>query len=257
MFFCFENIRTGFFWTCQFVFWLAAGLAVLNRFCVGVGVEGYLVAGLFGCFVSVIFILLHLSGSNTGLLNFAGQNWLAAAILGTLFQVNGFVIFVLIIASTEIIWWFLLREIITPESLFVTKGLPQKSHVEKTDKKDIADAEKIIEINDDEESDESPESDWTDNKTQQITRSKTESGGEKLEGYFLVEFGNDQLTASVHVPFYPVFDKLPEVEAYLVDAVEAKLTVAKVQRFGARIDVKRANNSVNNLRLVVVVWELI
>ncbi|MDR1480583.1 MAG: hypothetical protein LBJ00_16750 [Planctomycetaceae bacterium] len=260
MFFCFRNIRTVFFWMCQSLFWLVAGLVLLNR----VEVGSSFVAGLMGCFVAVIFLLLHLSRSEMSLLNFAGQNWLAVIIFGTLFRVEGLVLFVLIIVLLEIIWWFLLRKIfILYSSCF---KIPEAGHAIVMPQNDCSnvnltaitglDLEKIVEVDSTDNAEESEEipNDCNDNKTQQMTRSKTESGGERLEGYFLVEFEGDQLTAYVHVPFCPVFERLPAVDAYLVDAVEAKLTVAKIQRFGARIDVKRANINVNSLRLVVVVW---
>lgn len=85
---------------------------------------------------------------------------------------------------------------------------------------------------------EKKEEEFDANATQQITRFRTEEGTDRLEGTFLVEFVPDQRTASVHVPFCPVFAATPMVEALLLDG-EATLSVVKPRPFGVRVDVKR------------------
>ncbi|MDR2641384.1 MAG: hypothetical protein LBC74_01175 [Planctomycetaceae bacterium] len=241
------NIRIFFFWMCQSIFYLAAALSALNRFWAGVGVSDYFVAVWLGGFIAVIFMLLHLLQADAALSGFAERNWLSAFIIGTLLGLKVFLVFILIIIVTEIIWWFLLQKIVVREFLSATNELPVEFAADKTNE---------ININNDVDTNESSELIWNNGKTQQIIRSRTELGGEKIEGYFLVEFVGDQLTASVHVSFYPMFDELPLIDAHLIDAEaakDAKLTVAKIQRFGARIDIKRTNKNIDKLRLVVVV----
>ncbi|MDR1484466.1 MAG: hypothetical protein LBT09_06545 [Planctomycetaceae bacterium] len=255
------NIRAGFFWTCQSIFWLAACLSVLNRYWFVVGVGDFFVSVLFGLFISFIFLLLHLLRPEVEFFVFVGRNWFAAMIIGTLLWVNAFLIFVLIIIVTEIIWWFLLRKIVARKFLSATNELPPQFIADKTTESNNTETEAETETETETDTDtgaeidELPELIFSDGKTQQIIRSKTDSGGERLEGYFLVEFVCGQAAASVHVPFYPAFARLPEVEAYLIDAADAKLTVAKVQHFGARVEIKRTNKNADKLRLAVVVLE--
>jgi hypothetical protein len=220
---------------------------VLNRFWLwcGVGVGDYFFAVLLGFFVALIFLLLHLSQADMLLSDFVQRNLLSAVIIGTLLWVNNFLLFVSIIIVTEIIWWFLLQKIVVckflPDSAYLHSDLTSVGSRENRENSKTPTAEFCSELV------------WDNSKTQQIIRSKTESGVEKLVCYFLVEFVEGQLAASVHVPFYPSFDKLPEVEAYLVDVLDVKLTVAKTQHFGTRIDIKRVSKSADKLRLVVIV----
>ncbi|MDR2171380.1 MAG: hypothetical protein LBP59_14655 [Planctomycetaceae bacterium] len=273
---CIKNINIGFFWACQSVFWLASFFAFLDHFWANFLLDDYFIILLFGCWVSVIFILLHLFQPETSYLIFAERNWLAALIFGVNFCVSGFLIYVSIIILAELVWYFLLQKIaarkilpkinqqpltITENEINIAKNNiatnTDSDLIVKTGNTNVAELDKIDELAESAELaefTELSESIWDAGKTQHITRRKLESGVEKLEGYFLVEFGEEQLTVSVHVPFYPVFERLPNVEAYLIDDdADAKTTVAKTQFFGARIDVKRANKNVNNLRLVVIV----
>jgi hypothetical protein len=275
-----KNIRVGIFWTCQVIFWLAACLALLNRlYASGGGVGDYWVAALLACWASVIFLLLRALKTNTTLLRFAVRNWSAAIVLGVIFQVEVFLTYIAIIIVTEIIQLFLLRKN-DGEKIWSKKNKRRAECNEIKNEYKIAkindaanndykdndykdnDADKFnIEIDDEiadeivaDESDNLSISVWEAGKTQHIIRRKMESGGEKLEGYFLVEFDENQLTVSVHIPFYPAFEQSPVVEAYLMDdTVDAKLTIARTQLFGAKIDIKRANKNVNNLRLAVIV----
>jgi len=91
--------------------------------------------------------------------------------------------------------------------------------------------------------------DFDDAMTQQIVRSRTEDGAERLEGTFLVEFAPAQQTASVHVPFCPAFETTPTVDALLLDG-KAMLSVVKPRSFGVRIDVKRQGGE--PVRILVV-----
>jgi len=73
---------------------------------------------------------------------------------------------------------------------------------------------------------------------QQIVRSRTEDGAERLEGTFLVEFTPNQRTASVHVPFCPAFETTPTVEVLPLEG-DAMASVDSPRPFGVRVDVKR------------------
>ncbi|MDR2345698.1 MAG: hypothetical protein LBE18_06495 [Planctomycetaceae bacterium] len=260
MFFSIKNISTGLFWTGQFIFWLASCLAVLNRFWAGVGSNDYCIASMMGCWVAIIFLFLHLLKPNDTCLSFGGRNWLSAIGFGVQLQADAFLIYVLIIIVTEIVWNFWLRK------LFIERNQSDKNYQQSAESIvnkpnevfenrvsniDI-DIEQANENSAIDEFDNLSSSIWQIGKTQHIIRHKTELGEDKFEGYFRVEFDENQLTVSIHVPFYPVFERLPTVDAYLVDVEDAKLTITGKQFFGVRIDVKRANKNVNNLKLAVI-----
>jgi len=80
-----------------------------------------------------------------------------------------------------------------------------------------------------------------DNIQQQIVRTKTPEGLDRLEGTFLVEFPADTLTATVHIPFCPAFERVPKVQAFPVDESDVNLRIASPKAFGVRVDVKRSN----------------
>jgi hypothetical protein len=211
----------------------------LGCFNSGVGVVDSFFAVLLGFFISVIFLLLHVSRAEMELSIFALRNWFPAVIIGMLLQFHNFFIFATIIIVTEIIWWFFLQKAVI--SKFFSQ-LNKSIEIKKTNNNNKADmidglSELLLDKG----------------KTQQIIRSKTESGIERLEGYFLVEFIEGQLVTSVHIPFYPVFEELLGVDVYLVEVADVKLTVAKKQRFGVRVDLKRENKNADKVCLVVIV----
>ena len=89
------------------------------------------------------------------------------------------------------------------------------------------------------ENDEPEEQEYFDDAvTQQIVRSRTEDGVERLEGTFLVAFAPMQQTASVHVPFCPAFETTPTVEVLPLEG-DAMASVDSPRPFGVRVDVKR------------------
>ena len=75
--------------------------------------------------------------------------------------------------------------------------------------------------------------------SQQMIRSKTSEGSDRLEGTFWAEFPEDAMTATVHIPFCPAFERNPEVQVFPVDETDAQLRIASQKTFGVRIDVKR------------------
>lgn len=91
-----------------------------------------------------------------------------------------------------------------------------------------------------------------DEATQRLVRRRTDENVDQLEGSFLVEFDEDQLTAVMHVPFCPAFDTVPNVDVFLLDEVPAKLIVSEPQIFGVRVEVKRDKSAPDRLRLVLL-----
>ncbi|GHT38485.1 hypothetical protein FACS189427_12610 [Planctomycetales bacterium] len=84
---------------------------------------------------------------------------------------------------------------------------------------------------------------WDENITHQLTRRKTQDGNELVEGMILAEFTDNQLTATVHIPFCPPFEQTPAVEAYLLEDTDATVSVSSSEVFGVRFEVKRKKNS--------------
>jgi hypothetical protein len=88
--------------------------------------------------------------------------------------------------------------------------------------------------------------------TQQILRRQTKEGTDRLEGNYLVEFFNDQSTATIHVPFCPAFDSVPKIEVFRLDNVEIKWNIFEPRNFGVRIDIKKSFCQTNRIRIMVV-----
>jgi hypothetical protein len=76
---------------------------------------------------------------------------------------------------------------------------------------------------------------------QQITRSKTAEGLDRLNGTFWVEFPAEAMTVTIHVSFCPAFERAPTVQVFPIDAPDAQLRIISPKTFGVRVDVKRNN----------------
>jgi hypothetical protein len=87
---------------------------------------------------------------------------------------------------------------------------------------------------------------------QQMTRSKTAEGLDRLDGTFCVEFPAEAMTATVHIPFCPAFENVPKVQVFPVDATEVNLRITSIKMFGMRVDVKRSDAETNSLRFAVI-----
>lgn len=72
---------------------------------------------------------------------------------------------------------------------------------------------------------------------QQMTR-RCEQGIDVLECLFRVEFAAGQREAGVHIPIWPAFAEVPEVECEPLDESEVEATAASVHTYGVRIDVR-------------------
>jgi len=90
---------------------------------------------------------------------------------------------------------------------------------------------------------------------QQMIRSKTSEGSDRLDGTFLVLFPAKAMTATVHIPFCPAFERVPKVQVFPVDEADAQLRIVTIKMFGVRIDVKRSHPTTHRLRLAVVAEE--
>ncbi|MDR1141823.1 MAG: hypothetical protein LBL62_09035 [Planctomycetaceae bacterium] len=96
------------------------------------------------------------------------------------------------------------------------------------------------------------EDSFDDSVTQKIVRRFAETGKDRLEGTFLVEFQDDQLTATIHIPFCPVFESDPNIEVFLLDDVDVKWNIFKPRNFGVRIDLKRNSCEIQQIHIMVV-----
>ena len=81
---------------------------------------------------------------------------------------------------------------------------------------------------------------------QQMSRTRTAQGLDRLTGTFWAEFSEDVRTTTVHIPFCPAFERVPNVQVFPVDAADVSLRIISPKTFGVRVDVKR-NNSQSNL----------
>jgi len=94
-----------------------------------------------------------------------------------------------------------------------------------------------------------------DNVLQQMIRSQTSEGLNRLDGTFLVKFPAKAMTTTVHIPFCPAFERVPKVQAFPVDEADAQLRIVAIKMFGVRIDVKRSNLTAHWLRFAFVAEE--
>ncbi|REJ86860.1 MAG: hypothetical protein DWQ34_26645 [Planctomycetota bacterium] len=72
---------------------------------------------------------------------------------------------------------------------------------------------------------------------QQMTR-RTHDGTDELECVFRVEFAAGQRETSVHIPIWPAFYEIPNVECEPLDESDVSTTAAAVHTYGVRIDIR-------------------
>ena len=87
---------------------------------------------------------------------------------------------------------------------------------------------------------------------QQIIRSKTAEGLDRLDGTFWAEFPAETMTATVHIPFCPAFEQIPNVQVFPVDATDVPLRITSLKKFGIRVDVKRNNEEMDRICFTVI-----
>ncbi|MDR0328365.1 MAG: hypothetical protein LBI05_08735 [Planctomycetaceae bacterium] len=87
---------------------------------------------------------------------------------------------------------------------------------------------------------------------QQIIRTQTAEGKERLDGTFWAEFSADAMTTTIHIPFCPAFDRVPAVQAFPLDDTDVQLRITSQKTFGVRVDVKRNSREIDRLRFAVI-----
>jgi membrane protein implicated in regulation of membrane protease activity len=90
---------------------------------------------------------------------------------------------------------------------------------------------------------------------QQITRSKTTEGLDRLDGTFWAEFPAEAMTAAVHVSFCPAFERVPTVQVFPINEPDAQLRIISPKTFGVRVDVKRNNLETDRLCFAMIAEE--
>jgi len=75
---------------------------------------------------------------------------------------------------------------------------------------------------------------------QQLVRSRTADGNERLTGWLRIPFAAGQRTVSEHVAFCPPFDKTPQVTVEQLDGPAVRVKTAQLLPHGARLDLKLA-----------------
>ena len=76
--------------------------------------------------------------------------------------------------------------------------------------------------------------------TQQLTRSQAADGAEEFSGWLRMPFAAGQRTGSIHVAFCPAMAATPELAFEQIDGPEARIKVAQLLPYGARLDLKLA-----------------
>ena len=87
---------------------------------------------------------------------------------------------------------------------------------------------------------------------QQMTRTTTAEGQDRLDGTFWAEFPADAMTATIHIPFCPAFESVPTVQVFPMDETDASVRIVSTKVFGVRIDVKQSNPVVQRLCFTIV-----
>jgi hypothetical protein len=87
---------------------------------------------------------------------------------------------------------------------------------------------------------------------QQMIRTKTAEGRDRLDGTFWAEFPEEAMTTTVHIPFCPAFDRVPKVQVFPVNAADASLRVSLPKTFGVRVDVKRNHLEIDRLCFAMI-----
>lgn len=78
------------------------------------------------------------------------------------------------------------------------------------------------------------------NVVQRLTRARDVAGTDVLDGSLRADLAADQRTTSVHVAFCPPFARLPEVNVEQTAGPDARIKVAQVLPYGARLEVRLA-----------------
>jgi hypothetical protein len=72
-----------------------------------------------------------------------------------------------------------------------------------------------------------------------IERTNDPAGGVVCRGRCVAQFSAGQSVATVHIPFLPAFDSLPEFSCEVVDDPSIRSRTPAVYRYGARVELRR------------------
>ncbi len=229
-----RSLANGLVLTSQATLWAACGLALLGLFGRTI-VPGFFTVFLLALFVSLLVLLSHGFDRFPTIRRRQVLFVLPAVLFGLFFVLPSpwAIVFLAVLGLVELAWWKLPSRPNNRHYASLHSGFC--SSVE---------SEHAEELEESEEFDEGI--------TQQLVRRRTDEGTDRLEGTFLVEFPENQRTASVHVPFCPAFEGTPKIDVVLLDGEDATLSVVKPKPFGVRIDAKRRENAVGTVRILVV-----
>jgi len=73
---------------------------------------------------------------------------------------------------------------------------------------------------------------------QNLTRIRTAEGHEAIRGMLLAEFRPSERQTTLHVGFCPPFERLPEIEANVVDDSETDVRITQVFHHGAQFELR-------------------
>ncbi|GMQ80459.1 MAG: hypothetical protein BMS9Abin04_452 [Planctomycetia bacterium] len=90
-----------------------------------------------------------------------------------------------------------------------------------------------------------------DRVLQHLTRTRDRAGGETIVGIFRARLESGQRTTSLHVAFCPPFVEVPRFEAQLVAGPAARLKIAQVLPYSARVDLKLQKVAIDAADVVV------
>jgi hypothetical protein len=74
--------------------------------------------------------------------------------------------------------------------------------------------------------------------TQQLIRSMSADGSEVLSGWLRLDFAPHQRIGNLHVAFCPPFAGMPELTVSQIDGPGARIKIAQLLPYGARLDLK-------------------
>lgn len=242
-----QHLTTGLCLISQTILWLAGLLAItgllwrepLNT---GMGRNSIAVL-LFTVWVGFLIFLSRISRQPE---NTKNDNifWIPVLLIGFLLPFPLPVLYVFLLGIAEILLRFPVGKMYKKPDILAVSPVMDNSDHEDNFEHEVGDFEHGEDFE--------QKDDWDNSVTQKIIRRSVETGKDRLEGTFLVEFYDDQLTSTIHIPFYPVFESSPNVEVFLLDDVDIKWNIFKPRYFGVRIDFKRNSFETKNFHIMVV-----
>ncbi len=88
----------------------------------------------------------------------------------------------------------------------------------------------------------------------ELQRRSTAMGGELLEGQLVAVFAAGARQAVLHVPFIPPFTVAPHLECEIADGSDARIKVAAIFPYGARLELKRNTSDLLEQRVTLEIY---